>query len=475
MARDGDVAIMGGDFQRRFLHEVPPVPQWKNLQESLSADLQPWEIEVIDREAALFDAGYPDVSDTRYNSTIRWHTNHHHDCNWNPNKCSARPESSAPTQQATVDTSPAPSVAETRAQFGHFQVAPWAFKLGTGNPSNSQLVGPAPTIAASSHAVSETGVSSDTPAPPCQDVVAQTDLSGDLVSMALVRANLQLLQKTFANVSFLPSSLATLSFMGSGAQWKAEMSSLSDMAEFVENMTKILRDADQMVRQLPDESTSAKWCDSLQIPTDTLHRLQIIVKDRFLLSGCVETLRTSYHLAFYEVVSDNMTSHIQNQPHLTKVMISHKHFLDLMRRLDVERLRCESLMFMDAEPAARDFECWKKPDPQQLANKEHGYYGTGTLPVPHHGKVHVLFVDVGHSAELTTRRVHLRGLGKIVDKESGQQFADQVYDVMERAMAHVRMLDCHNDGSTRPHAGAAEEAYDVVIWLCDTDKVTEYR
>ena len=475
VARDGDVAIMGGDFQRRFLHEVPPVPQWKNLQESLSADLQPWEIEVIDREAALFDAGYPDVSDTRYNSTIRWHTNHHHDCFWNPNKCSARPESSAPTQQATVDTSPAPSVAETRAQFGRFHFASGAFKLGTGNPAFKLGTGPAPTIAASSHAVSETGVSSDTPAPPCQDVVAQTDLSGDLVSMALVRANLQLLQKMFANVAFLPAAFANWSFMGSGVQCQTEMSSLSDMAEFVENMTQSLRDAGQMVRQLPDESTSDNWCDSLQIPTDTLHRLQIMVKDRFLLNACVETLRSSYHLTFHELVCDNMTSHIQNQSHLTKVMISHKHFLGLMRRIDVEWLRCERSMIMEVESTTRELRCWKKPDTHQLVNKEHGNHGMGTFQVPHHGQVHVAFVDVGHSAESTTRRVHLRAVGRVVDQRFGRMFADQVYDAMERAMAHVRMLDCHSEGSIHPEAQTAEEGYDVAIWLCDVEKVNAYR
>ena len=106
VARDGDVTIMGGDFQRRFRHEVPPVPLWQDLQASLSADLEPWEIEAIDQETTLFATGYPEVSDTRLNSTIRWHTNHHRGCNWNPKKCSAPPESSASSQQATVDTSP---------------------------------------------------------------------------------------------------------------------------------------------------------------------------------------------------------------------------------------------------------------------------------------------------------------------------------------------------------------------------------
>ena len=156
-------------------------------------------------------------------------------------------------------------------------------------------------------------------------------------------------------------------------------------------------------------------------------------------------------------------------------MISHKHFLGLMRRLDVERLRCERLMIMQVESTTREFRCWKKPELYQLANKEYGNHGMGTFQVPDHGQVHVAFVDVGHSTELTTRRVHLRGLGKVVDQRFRRMFADQVYDAMERAMAHVRMLDCHSEGSTHPLARTAEEAYDVAIWLCDVEKLTAYR
>jgi hypothetical protein len=175
------------------------------------------------------------------------------------------------------------------------------------------------------------------------------------------------------------------------------------------------------------------------------------------------------------VVSDNRTAHIQNQGHMTKVVISHKLFLELMRRLDVEWLRRDSLMVIDALPVASKFDCWKKPDQEQVANKQYGFAGMGTWEVPRHGKVHVLFVDVGLSGEATTRRVHLRSLGKTVDEDTGQQLADKMVDVMERAMAHVRMLDCHNDGCVRPDADSPEEAYDVAIWICDLEKVVEFR
>ena len=110
LALDGDVVIMGGDFQRRFHHEVPPVPLWQELQVSLSEQLEPWESAAIDEETSLFLSGYTDVSDSRLNSTIRWHTNHFKDCHWNF-RHRTNAESSASTQQATVDTSPALSVA----------------------------------------------------------------------------------------------------------------------------------------------------------------------------------------------------------------------------------------------------------------------------------------------------------------------------------------------------------------------------
>ncbi len=207
VAQDGDVTFMGGEFQRYYYHEVPPVKQWLSLRNSPAADcLKDWERTAIDEEVAVLNAGYSsEDARIRYNTTIRWHTHHFKDCNWNPTRSNV--------QHATVQTLALHSVAEVSQKFAQIRVAPaGVWKLGTGVPWQPAVGGVvdreanqtvlAEMTAASSQAVRETGLSSDTPVPVFQEADAQTEHSGEVFSMALVRANMVLLQKMFENVAF---------------------------------------------------------------------------------------------------------------------------------------------------------------------------------------------------------------------------------------------------------------------------------
>ena len=52
--RDGDMSIMGGRFQQKYLHEVPPVSKWQGLLEEYRSELLEWEIEAVQKEVDIF-------------------------------------------------------------------------------------------------------------------------------------------------------------------------------------------------------------------------------------------------------------------------------------------------------------------------------------------------------------------------------------------------------------------------------------
>jgi hypothetical protein len=156
-------------------------------------------------------------------------------------------------------------------------------------------------------------------------------------------------------------------------------------------------------------------------------------------------------------------------------VISQKCLLRMMRCLNVDCLRRTGDMVIDCPPTHTEFVSFLKPETPKRSSRQYGHEGMGTYPVPANCQLYVFCVDVGLLCEQTTRRVQTRMSGPAVDVAAGKDLAKQMVEVMERAMAHVRLLDYHAHGCERPTADSPEERYDVAIWICDMVKVNAYR
>ena len=126
VTRHGDVSIMGGEFQKHFLHAVPPVSQWPALLDKHRSELQHWEIAAMEVEIDQLGVDQQSVPRTRHNITIRWH-HQHGICLWAKNP-------------VNLDAIPPATVAAAISKFNFPSSAKPAdaFKLGTGYRSFHQ-------------------------------------------------------------------------------------------------------------------------------------------------------------------------------------------------------------------------------------------------------------------------------------------------------------------------------------------------
>ncbi len=136
VTRGGDVSIMGGHFQEKYHHAVPPVEHWPGLLDTeMGQDLQQWEVDAMLTEIGLMRAKFPpDGTRPRQNSTIRWHHNHYSSC---PQRSKGLTSGAAGTKvppQGSSEVSEQSSVANIRQQFENVGpgVPQLIFKLGTG-------------------------------------------------------------------------------------------------------------------------------------------------------------------------------------------------------------------------------------------------------------------------------------------------------------------------------------------------------
>ena len=89
--------------------------------------------------------------------------------------------------------------------------------------------------------------------------------------------------------------------------------------------------------------------------------------------------------------------------------------------------------------------------------------------------MYIGFIDIGLYSSQTTRRVHLRCVDpKSMDEEQARGFAYQLKDVLQRCLAHVRVLDVKREGIDRERS-TVQEAYDVSLWVGDLEERKKYR
>ena len=89
--------------------------------------------------------------------------------------------------------------------------------------------------------------------------------------------------------------------------------------------------------------------------------------------------------------------------------------------------------------------------------------------------MYIGFIDIGLYSSQTTRRVHLRCVDpKSMDEEHARGFADQLKDVLQRCLAHVRVLDVKREGRVRG-GPTVQDAYDVSLWVGDGEERKQYH
>ena len=135
----------------------------------------------------------------------------------------------------------------------------------------------------------------------------------------------------------------------------------------------------------------------------------------------------------WEEEKSNAVEQLVNSKWLTKIVMSHRAFEELLVGLDVKQLREYGDIVVNIEPP-NSFQNWGKKT-------------TSRWDIT---SMYIGFIDIGLLSSKTTRRVHLRCVNlNLMDEEKGQGLAFQLTDVLERCLAHVRGLDVNREGVDR--------------------------
>ena len=62
-----------------------------------------------------------------------------------------------------------------------------------------------------------------------------------------------------------------------------------------------------------------------------------------------------------------------------------------------------------------------------------------------------------------------------MELDEAQRFADQLKDVLESCLAHVRLLDVNREGTDREASTDRRKAYNVSLWVGDREMRKQYR
>ena len=91
--------------------------------------------------------------------------------------------------------------------------------------------------------------------------------------------------------------------------------------------------------------------------------------------------------------------------------------------------------------------------------------------------MYIKFFDVGLYQAATTRRMHLRWTPP--DREDAERggsiLCKQVVDVLERCLAHVRVLDPLGAKGGDRTGAAPPDSYYVLLWVADYKVIQQYR
>jgi hypothetical protein len=466
VTRSGDVSIMGGEFQKHFLHAVPPVSQWQALLDEHRSELQHWEIAAMEVEIAQHKVDQHSVPRTRHNITIRWH-DQHRSCLW-------------AKFPLNLDAIPPATVAAAISQFNCPSSAKPAdaFRLGTGyrpfcqSPStvaqpsaetgssaasaSATACGVAVTVAATGSseatACGDTRSSRKRANVEMVDVAVQTteEMPRCHIAAVLIETS-NLVSAAYRAVEFLPTVLRACSFTGSDEQWITEKPCLESLQEYVDAMQENLDRFEKFVLDMGiDEQSPIQLM--VHQNTSVLHILQAALDARFALKRQVERLRRC-GATFLELRVKTGQTVINNSHWLTKVKVSHAVLQELLAYMHAPSLQKHGDIVISL-PA-------DMPELNITRDGERHVARRGDM-------VYVGFFEIGSQPEATTRRMHLRTSleqrGAWEGPEQVTRVVERVRTVLVQCLTHVRDLDVQRKGCARS-ADSVSASYDVSIWI----------
>jgi hypothetical protein len=467
VTRHGDVSIMGGEFQKHFLHAVPPVSQWAALLDKHRSELRHWEIAAMDEEIAQLGVDQLSVPRTRHNITIRWHHQH---LNCLRAKIPLNLEAIPP---ATVD-----------AAIAQFNCRPSAmpadvFKLGTGYGSFPPAAGTGSSAASASATACRVAVTVATTGSSEATACGDTRSSRERMMVEMVDVEVQTIEEmprcsiesvlsetanlvsaAYRAVEFLPSVMRACSLTGSDEQWLTEKPCMESMQTYVKAMRENLNRFEKFVQDMGmDEQTCIQVMAHQN--TSVLHILQATLDARFVLKSHVERLRIS-GATFLELRVKTGQTVISNSSWLTKVTVSHAELQELLAHMDVPSLQKHGDIVIILPTAMPLFNITRN----------------GAYHVAQRGdRVYVGFFEIGSQSEATTRRMHLRTSpeqwGAWESPEQATCVVERVRTVLVQCLTHVRDLDVQRKGCARS-ADSVSASYDASIWIGPYAKRLDY-
>ena len=420
VVRPGDVYIMGGLFQQKLEHAVPPLCEWPQILDRHGAELLPLEIKAMEDE--MFGDNRMGV---RYHINLRWHTKH--------NNCTA-----TWMPIAAADTTRQPTAVKTVCRK---RVRP------TCAPPHTKM---------KAEAAIDVKKEDDDDDAKKEDVAVQTEEGGRMEHVRqFVNDCTVVMADCFSKVHLLSTMLRMIHLAAS--DMPSDIRGLAQCDTFLKHMQSNLQRYEGVLDKLDAEGRTG-YDGVIQKATSTVHGMQSVLADKRCLQGAFDRLKP-YCCRILEDRAGSRDLRIKNQNWLRKFTITHADCETLMKQIDIQ------VLAKDGDIVWQMPREWRftmtQPDGQQkdriISQNESLYVG---------------FFDVGLKvlSEGAVHRLHMRAdVNKAEARQSGEALALVLQDVIRRCTAHVRLLDYDHTGYDQMSTVPAH-AYSMHVWAGPHDQ-----